>query len=285
MKVPPSVNIVVLTVAATAFYTMVGQLVPQKEVPAPEVIEISKDTSIEEMIEIGRGIAQGKGICLTCHTLGRTGALRFPDLEGIGLRAATRDPALTDLGYLVQSLYEPDAYVVEGFNPGMPIINKAPIGLTDDEILTVIAYLQSLGGVPSVTMETRHAYNGGGEEGVSQVAVDAGQEATGTAQGTAVLSGDDLFERYGCAECHSTAPPGATAGESPPPLSVHDVGTRLDRNAILASILDPDNIPTLSGTAGEEKKAAMKRAGVYNKATLEEIQAIAEFLASQKGEG
>ena len=97
MKVPPSVNIVVLTVAATAFYTMVGQLVPQKEVPAPEVIEISKDASTEEMIEIGRGIAQGKGICLTCHTIGRSGALRFPDLEGIGARAATRNPALTGL--------------------------------------------------------------------------------------------------------------------------------------------------------------------------------------------
>ena len=63
------------------------------------------------------------------------------------------------------------------------------------------------------------------------------------------------------------------------------MGPRLHRNDILASILDPDNIPTLSGTAGEEKKSAMKRAGVYNKATLEEIQAIAEFLASQKGEG
>lgn len=283
MKVPPSVNIVVLTVAATAFYTMVGQLVPQKEVPAPEVIEISKDTSIEEMIEIGKGIAQGKGICLTCHTIGRSGALRFPDLEGIGARAATRNPALTELGYLVQSLYEPDAYVVEGFNPGMPIINKAPIGLTDDEILTVIAYLQSLGGTPSVTMETRHAYNGGGEEDVAEAVADAGQETTSAAQGTAAVGGDSLFKGYGCAECHSTDSP--ASGEAQPARSLYDVGIRLNHNAILASILDPDNIPTLSGTAGQEKKAAMKRAGVYNKATLEEIQAIAEFLATQKGEG
>ena len=134
MRIPPAVNVVLLALGATAFYTMVGQLVPQKEVPAPEVIEISKDVSTEEMIEIGKGIAQGKGICLTCHTIGRSGALRFPDLEGIGARAATRNPALTGLGYLAQSLYEPDAYVVEGFNPGMPVINKAPIGLTDDEI-------------------------------------------------------------------------------------------------------------------------------------------------------
>ena len=42
-----------------------------------------------------------------------------------------------------------------GFNPGMPPISKPPIGLTDDEILAVIAYLQSLGGTTTVTMETK----------------------------------------------------------------------------------------------------------------------------------
>ena len=283
MKIPPSVNIVVLAVAATAFYTLVGQLVPQKEVPAPEVIEISKDISTEEMIEIGKGIAQGKGICLTCHTIGRSGALRFPDLEGIGTRAASRIPGLNGVQYLVQSLYEPDAYVVEGFNPGMPAINKAPIGLTNDEILTVIAYLQSLGGSPSVTMETRHAYNGGGEEGVSEAADASGEGPAAAAleMEMAALSGDSLFESYGCAECHSTAPP--AAGEAPPAGSLHEVGTRLDHNAILATILDPDNIPTLSEPKAQEKKAAMEAAGVYDKATLGEIQAIVEFLAAPRG--
>jgi hypothetical protein len=33
-------------------------------------------------------------------------------------------------------------------------INKPPIGLTDQEILCVIAYLQSLGGTPTVTLQT-----------------------------------------------------------------------------------------------------------------------------------
>ena len=42
-----------------------------------------------------------------------------------------------------------------GFNGGMPTINKPPIGLSDKEILTVIAWLQSLGGTPSVTMATK----------------------------------------------------------------------------------------------------------------------------------
>ena len=55
-------------------------------------------------------------------------------------------------------MYEPDAFIVPGFNPGMPAINKPPIGLTDQEILCVIASLQTLGGTPTVTLQTSHRY-------------------------------------------------------------------------------------------------------------------------------
>ncbi len=64
-------------------------------------------------------------------------------------------PGLSDVDYLAQSLYEPSAFIVPGFNPGMPVINKPPIGLTDEEILAVIAYLQSLGGKVTVTMSSK----------------------------------------------------------------------------------------------------------------------------------
>jgi hypothetical protein len=40
----------------------------------------------------------------------------------------------------------------------MPVINVPPIGLTDQEILVVIAYLQSLGGTATVTLQTAHTY-------------------------------------------------------------------------------------------------------------------------------
>ena len=40
----------------------------------------------------------------------------------------------------------------------MPTINRPPIGLTDQEILCVIAYLESLGGTPTVTLQTSHRY-------------------------------------------------------------------------------------------------------------------------------
>ena len=43
----------------------------------------------------------------------------------------------------------------------MPTMNKPPFSLTDQEILCVIAYLQSLGGTPTVTLQTKHHYNSG----------------------------------------------------------------------------------------------------------------------------
>jgi hypothetical protein len=158
MTVPHAARIGVLVLATTAFYGYVGQMVPQSEVQPPEAVVIRADLTTPEMVEVGREIAEGKGLCRTCHTIGQSGALRFPDLAGIAGRAGERVPGLAALDYLAQSLYEPDAFVVPGFNPGMPTINRPPIGLTDQEILCVLAYLESLGGTPTVTLQTSHRY-------------------------------------------------------------------------------------------------------------------------------
>jgi hypothetical protein len=162
MTVPVMVRIGALVVATTAFYAYVGQMVPQKEVQPPAEIVLKTDLTTAEMAKVGREIMEGKGLCLTCHTIGKSGALRFPDLAGVDVRAKTREPGLTDIDYFAQAMYEPNAFIVPGFNPGMPTINKPPIGLTDQEILCVMAYLQSLGGTPTVTLQTKHRYNSGG---------------------------------------------------------------------------------------------------------------------------
>ena len=161
MKIPLMLRIGALVIATTGFYTYVGQMVPQKEVQAPQETALTGDLTTADMVKIGQEIMQGKGLCLTCHTVGKTGALRFPDLDGIGLRAKSRVQGMDDVDYLAQSMYEPMAYVVPGFPPAMPPINKPPIGLTDQEILCVIAALQTLGGTPTVTLKTVHRYNGG----------------------------------------------------------------------------------------------------------------------------
>src|SRR6266542_4924885 len=174
MRVPHIIRIGALVLATTGFYTYVGQMVPQKEVQPPQETVLGADLTSADLARIGRQIMEGKGFCLTCHTIGKaTGPYRFPDLAGVDVRAKSRVPGLSDVEYFAQSMYEPTAYVVAGFPPAMPPINKPPIGLTDQEILAVIAYLQSLGGTPTVTLQTKHHYNSGAAAPAGAPAPDA----------------------------------------------------------------------------------------------------------------
>jgi mono/diheme cytochrome c family protein len=158
VTVPHSIRIAGLVLATTAFYGYVGQLVPQREVQPPQETVLKADMTTADMVKVGGELMASKGLCMTCHTIGKSGALRFPDLAGVAPRAATRIPGMSEIEYFAKSLYEPDSFIVPGFNPGMPVINKPPIGLTDQEILCVIAFLQTLGGTPTVTLQTSHAY-------------------------------------------------------------------------------------------------------------------------------
>ena len=191
VRIPVSLRIAALALATTGFYTYVGQLVPQKEVHPPAEVVMSKDMKPDEMAKVGHEIMEGKGLCFTCHTMGKKGPLRFPDLEGIGARAGSRIAGLPDVEYLAQSIYEPSKFIVPGFNPGMPVINKPPIGLTDDEILAVIAYLQSLGGKTTVTMQTKLSYQAGGAGEVTPAAAAADAAPSPAAANAAAAAAAD----------------------------------------------------------------------------------------------
>ncbi len=245
MKIPITLQLALLTVAMTGFYMMVGQAVPQKEVQAPEVIEIAEDVSTEEMVEIGKTIYEGKGICFTCHA----NTSRYPDLQGIATRAANRKPGYSALDYLAESLYEPGVYIVDGFNPGMPEVNKPPIGLTDAEVLSVIAYLQTLGGEATVTMDTRTAYTGG--------AVGGGAEAT-----AAVAEGGSGLDVHGCARCHDAEQP-----PDPPSPSLVGIGARLSADQLLQKLY------YLEGDDG------------LDQVTMAELESMVQYLSEQKGQG
>lgn len=245
MKIPITLQMALLTVLMTGFYMMVGQAVPQKEVQAPEVIEIALDVSTAEMVEIGKTIYEGKGICYTCHA----NTSRFPDLQGVATRAATRKPGFSALDYLAESLYEPDVYLVEGFTAGMPAINKPPIGLTDPEILSVIAYLQTLGGEATVTMETKTAYTGG--------AVGGGDA---TAEGD-VDTSVSVLDTYGCTRCHDADQP--TDPASP---SLVDVGKRLAAEQLLQKLYYHEGDDGL------------------DQVTMAELESLVQYLSEQRGE-
>lgn len=267
MNVPMPVKLLALLVGTTLFYTWVGALVPQKEVHPPEVVEMSEDISTDELVTIGQGIFEGKGLCITCHD----GGARFPDLAGIATVAGTRIPGLDALGYMAQSIYQPDAYIVPGFNPGMPAIDKPPIALSGDEIVAVIAYLQTLGGEATITLATNLPYADGAEPtsdvdppgGADVADAIAGSDtvaspatATVTEAGAARGPAAALLEQYGCNACH---------GEGGEASRLAGLGTRRDSASIRRALIDHEP-PLPASYAG--------------RVTLAEVSAMTDYLSS-----
>lgn len=264
------VRMSLLTVLATAFYAYVGHLVPQKITYPPESVELRTDMTTADMIKAGEEIVAGKGTCLSCHTIGSDKPGRFPDLGNIGVRAQTRKKGMTDVEYLAESLYEPNAYIVEGFNPGMVAVTKPPISLTDDEVLAVIAYLQSLGGTPTVTMETKLAY--AGQTASTTVSPVASASAT-----PKDVSGEELMSTYACVTCHNLETPDRLIGPS-----LYDVGSRLSTVELYESILDPD--ATLAeGFEGGLMITTLNAMSFYDTVSASELKLIVEYLADRKG--
>ena len=64
----------------------------------------------------------------------------------------------------------------------MPPMNQPPFSLTDQELLCVIAALQTLGGTPTVTLETKHKYSGTGTAAPAAPPAPAAVPPKGTAQ-------------------------------------------------------------------------------------------------------
>jgi len=118
--------------------------------------ELLANLDTPKMVEIGREIVHGRGLCFNCHRVGAEGnGKQGPDLAGVGARAGTRVPGRSDIDYLTQSLYQPRAFVVDGYPAAMTPADKPPISLSDLDVLMVIAYLQSLGGTATVTPATK----------------------------------------------------------------------------------------------------------------------------------
>ncbi len=135
-------------------FTLVALGIPQMASlpPAVEKFDVASIKDKKELASIGQKIFFGKGQCALCHTIG-IGEGRCPDLKGIGSKL-TRD-------FMYEILTQPQAYVYKDyehvgpakfFPAKMPYINKKPIGLSKNEILAVIAFLQNMSG-EEVTVE------------------------------------------------------------------------------------------------------------------------------------
>jgi cytochrome c2 len=93
--------------------------------------------------DAARGEASfGRVGCLGCHSVGGTGGTVAPDLSDIGRRAARRAAAAglsRAESYLIQSIVDPGAYVVDGYMPLMG--DWQAYGLSEQDLADLVVFL------------------------------------------------------------------------------------------------------------------------------------------------
>ncbi len=186
--------------------------------------------------EAGEAIYWGKGKCSTCHSIGNRGsAIRGPNHDGLFTVAAERAAEMglsSATEYLVQSIADPSAHVVEGYKDEMPFVYKPPISLSPDQLRAVVTYLQTLGGEVDITAIKL--------PGVILKAAAAGavDEAFSVYQEGDPEAGKTLFfdedSPAGCAQCHTV---GGEGGDIGPELT--DVASVRTLPFIIEAILFP----------------------------------------------
>lgn len=81
--------------------------------------------------------------CITCHSLEPEVQLVGPSVAGIGAIAGSRVDGLSAEQYLRQSIVEPNAHLVEGYEKDvMP--GDYVLSLTDPQIQALVDYLEGL---------------------------------------------------------------------------------------------------------------------------------------------
>ena len=78
--------------------------------------------------------------CITCHGTGRAPA--FNGIYGKPVKLTTGQTVTVDDAYIRESIIEPSAKIVDGYNPIMPTFKGQ---VSEEELLQLIAFIKSLG--------------------------------------------------------------------------------------------------------------------------------------------
>src|SRR5881397_1321192 len=152
MRVPVGVRVGVFALIVMGGYTYFANSIPQIESKPPQELSLEGgNVTPAQLVKAGEEIYKTKGTCEICHRIGQKGT-RAPDLAGIGARAGKTKPGMSAKAYILESLLQPQAYVVEGYPPIMPAVDKPPIALNRSEVWALVAFLESLGGTVDVTL-------------------------------------------------------------------------------------------------------------------------------------
>ena len=233
------IKVLGFSVGLTLVFTLVANLLPQVEGEAPvdEVIDLGALTP-ESFADLGEKLFVGKGTCTLCHKPPPLG--RAPDIQGENM-VALAERRLADeryqgeagnaQDYMMESMVAPSKYVVKDWGVAgsddtvspMPVVDAAPIELTEIEMNAIVAYLQHKDG-NDITVELP----------TEAPAVEA---QAMVADGSAPLpaqSAEEAIKKYGCQACHTLL--GASSPVGP---ELDNVSARLQPQQIQQSILDP----------------------------------------------
>jgi mono/diheme cytochrome c family protein len=261
------INLRVLLVAiiVIGFYTLVAHAIPQLESDVPETLTLGAGATPEALAAAGERIYAGAGGCTACHGLGTRAPNLLTDHGGtgqIGARCGARRPGMDCKAYLYESLTEPGAFVVPGFENIMQDMRRT---LDAGQIWATVAYLQSQGGEVTVTGADLPA-------AAATPAAGAAPAATGPAM-TATIDPMQLLREKGCIGCHAIDGAGPTIGPS-----FDGMGRRIRADRIRRGIVDP----AAETAAGFEKAAGMMPPIFGNMMTGTQLEVLVRFLEARR---
>jgi mono/diheme cytochrome c family protein len=257
-----NLRILLLTLGVVGFYTSVAHVIPQLQSEVPEALALGAGATPEALVSAGEKIYAGAGGCTACHGLGTRAPNLLADHAGqglIGARCGSRKPGMDCKAYLHESLVNPSAYLVPGFEPIMPDMRRQ---LADDQIWAVVAYLQSQGGEVTVA--------------ASDLKPAAGSGGAAPAAGPAMSATSDpvqLYTEKGCAGCHQLGGKGGAVG---PPFD--HIGAQRSAEYIRRAILEP-NADTATGY---ERFAGTMPTTFGQQLSGAQLEALVTYLAGRK---
>ena len=171
--------------------------------------------------------------------------------------------------YLVESLLDPAAYLVEGYPPIMPKVDKPPIGLNRSEIWALVAYLESLGVTVTVKLDdipkTAGAVAGGVAASAAELKLPGDPK-----EGQAVFMG-----KAACIACHKAG----SIGASPIGPDLGQIAKIQTPQYIMGKILDPASKGTVAGFP-----AGLMPKDFGQRLTAKEYLDVVSFVLTLKGE-
>jgi mono/diheme cytochrome c family protein len=263
-----NLKILGVVLGTLALYTLIANKIPQVQSEVPRALTLGADVTPEQLVQAGEQVFNGIGGCTTCHGLGTRAPNLLADEKGtgqIGARCGKRVAGKDCKTYLHESLVQPGAFVVAGYEPIMPDLSRT---LTPQQIWAVVAFLESLGGTVDVSASDIPA---GSQGGLTPGASPGNSGAPGFAGGS--TDPMTLLRAGGCVGCHKIGAEGAPLG---PDLS--RVGTRLTAAGIREAILVPD----AKISAGYQHLAGLMPKTFGDQMTASQLEALVRFLASRK---